>query len=296
MVAGGRPLWYLQLFTTGSTFVFTVFFLSVCSSWASGLNDPARPPKYPKDEWNHLVKEGIGPYKESLRSALLWINLIVGLAVVGCGAAFAYLMYKSKTKLLYSQVWFGLIAAFTLVWMLSSIVFYVRTEELAGCVLSDHRESLTGPLSSVYDWGKKRSGATVIGLIVFPTALYLFLTFVAYRLYVKLEIFGNENPEKVSREYAPGTWVERTAAAEGGSWEREEARSLVKEQEGATDAISGNGTQVAVVITSGIGEVEEVVVQPLNEIQNAVLVEDSKTDSMTGGVGSWLEDVFDYTF
>jgi hypothetical protein len=295
MVAGGKPLWYLQIATTASTLILTVFFTATCMSWASGLGEPVKPPKYPKDEWNQLVKERIEPFRASLKSAMLWINLAVGTAVVAGGAAFGYLMYRSKTKLLYSQIWFGLVAAFTLVWMICSIVFYVNTEELAGNLLSDHRQSLTGSLSSVYRWGKKRSGTTVIGLVIFPTGLYLFLTFVAYRLYSKLEIFGNEAPEKVNREYAPGTWVERSAAAEGGSWERDEAAPLVKAQEGEEGAEPTTASQVALIVP-GDGEAEEVIVKPLEEVQNAVLIEDAKTDSMTGGIGSWLEDVFDYTF
>ncbi len=306
MVSGGRPLWYLQLFTTGAAFVLTIFFASVCLSWSSGLAEIAKPPKYPQDEWDHFIKEGIRPYKDAISSALVWVNLACGLSVVCGGGAFGYLLYRRKVTLLYTKIWFGLVAVFTLVWMISSVVFYVKTEEVAGGVLSDHKQSITSPLSSVYSWGKKRSGATVIGLVVFPTCLYLFLTFVAYRLHVKIEIYGNENPENVNRDFAPGTWVERKAAAEGGTWEREEAVPLVVEgKEGVTKLDpTGNVTgadptgapQVVVAISTGENDEQQVVVQSLEEVQQAVLVEDAKTDNMTGGLGSWLEDVFDYTF
>jgi hypothetical protein len=286
MVAGGKPLWYLQLFTTGSALVLTVFFLSICLSWASGLSDPARPPKYPIEEWDHLLREGIHPFRESLSSFMLWCNLGMGLTICACGAAFGYLLYREKTTLLYAHIWFGIVSAFTLVWMVTSIIFYVKTEELAGNLLSDQRQSFTGSLLSVYNWGKTRSGATAIGLIVFPTCLYLFLSFVAYRLSVKIEIYGNENPERATNSLAPGSWVERKAAADGGTWDREETQPLVKAQEGS---IHG-----AVLVESDTEQAAPVAT--LEEVQEAVIHEDVKEDNVTAGWGSWLEDVFDYTF
>ena len=105
MVAGGKPLWYLQLFTTGGAFVLTVFFLSICFSWSSGLNAPARPPKYPKDEWDHLLREGVDPFRQSLTSFMLWINMGVGILISIGGTAFAYLLYREKTTMFYTQVW-----------------------------------------------------------------------------------------------------------------------------------------------------------------------------------------------
>jgi hypothetical protein len=293
MVAGGKPLWYLQIFTTGGALILTVFFLSLCLSWASGLNAPARPPKYPQEEWDHLLREGVAPFRESLASYMLWFNLGMGLVISVAGAAFGYLLYREKTTLLYSQIWFGVVSAFTLMWMVTSIIFYVKTEELAGNILSDQRQFLIGSLQSVYNWGKTRSSATSIGMVVFPTCLYLFLSYVAYRLSVKIEIYGNDNPERVSRSLAPGSWVERKAAADGGTWDREETQPLVK--------VQGGSVAGAVLVESGSGLAKDdgetpAPVATLEEVQQAVLQEDVKEDNVTAGWGSWLEDVFDYTF
>jgi hypothetical protein len=290
MVAGGKPLWYIEIFTTGATLIFTIFYASVCASWSGGLAEvlstPERkPPDYPN--WGHMLKD-IKPFQKWLTSYMLWLNLATGLTVTIAGAAFAYLLLRHKIRLLYSQIWFGLVALFTLVWMVSSIMFFVKTEELAGRVDLDFSNKVPTPLPAILAWGKKRTAATVIGMIVFPTLLYLFLTFVAYRHYVKIEIYGNDDPERINRDYAPGSWVERKGAAEGGTWEREEEESdpLVKESEeieGLRQRRS-NGTTPAGTPPDG------------DAVQEAVLVDSLRNDSVTKGWGAWLEDVFDYTF
>lgn len=296
MAAGGKPLWYIQIFTTVATFILTVFYMSVCLNWSGGLDGMQRPPKYPVDEWEILIETGIKPFKATLQGPLLWFNLGSGLLTTLGGAAFGYLLFRQRIRLFYSWIWFGLVGSFTIVWMVTSIIFYVDTEEIARQKIhEEHLQMLPTTLGTVYKWGKGKSAATVIGLIVFPTFLYIFLTFVAYRLYVKLEMFGNEDPERLSRDFRPGSWVERKQAADGGTWDREETAPLVTPPaelntapDSANDGLRQRRTPPPVQNSNA---------QPLEEVQEGVLVGGTKrTDSMTGGWGAWLEDVFDYSF
>jgi hypothetical protein len=308
MVAGGKPLWYLQVFTTFSTLVFTIFFTSVCLSWSGGLANVSRPKKFPEDDWEATVEAFIIPFRTKLSASLLWFNLSVGLLTTIGGAIFGYLLYRRRIKLFYSWIWFGLVCAFTIVWMSTSIILSVEVSDLASRFDDpDYEKYLTGSLSSIYSWGKRRSSATIIGLIVFPTILYLFLSFVAYRLYVKLEIFGNENPENLRRDYAPGDWVERKKAAEGGTWHREEeSMPLVvkpdipvpENNETTANTFSSEGMRQRKsppIFEGDYGEESNVV--SLESVKTNVLTGGpNRADSLTDGWGNWLEDVFDYTF
>ena len=297
MVAGGKPLWYLEIFTTGSTLILTIFFVATCISWSGGLDGVTRPDRFPKDEWESLLKNGIEPFRKSLQGMLLWFNIATGMSTAIAGSAFAYLLYRQKIRVFFSWIWFGLVAAFTIVWMATSIILYVGIDDLARKFPDDLARSFSFPLSSIYRWGKSRSSATIIGLIIFPTVLYLFLTFVAYRLYVKLEIYGNENPEKRHREYAPGSWVERKQAAVGGTWEREEEENvpLVKPPE-AVSNIPNKG-EIRNRKASPPPDNSDSDAKQLVEVQHGVIAGGSaRSDSLSGGWGNWLEDVFDYTF
>lgn len=303
MVAGGKPLWYIQLFTTFSTLVFTIFFASVCSSWSGGLSDilkdrdAKRPEKFQEKQWIHLLQNYVEPFSKSLTSFLLWFNLGSGLVVVAAGSAFGYLLYRHKIRLLYAQAWFGLVAIHSLMWMVTSIIFYTKTEQFAGQYDGDDKKEVPSPLDTIRNWGKYKSTSTIMGMVIFPTLLYLFLTFVAYRLYVKIEIYGNDDPERINRDFAPGSWVERKGAAEGGTWEREDVgMALIKASDDVDDPSTVEGMRQRRIATPQNGtEVEAKLVGP-DDVQQAVLVDPMRNDSVTGGWGGWLEDVFDYTF
>jgi hypothetical protein len=288
MVAGGKPLWYLQIFTTFSTFIFTIFFASTCINWAGGLDGLSRPGKYPKDEWEMLTQNGIEPFRKKIQGTMLWTNLGMGLLLTLTGSAFAYLLYKQKIKLFYSWIWFGLVSAYTIVWTVTSILFYVETDDLARMIPEDFARSLSSTLATIHSWGKSKGAATIIGLIIFPIFLYLFLSFVAYRLYVKLEVYGNDNPEKRDRDYAPGSWVERKQAADGGTWEREEDETIPFV---APENKSLRNRKMPIVVEGAEPEGHK-----LEEVQNGVTGLTVRNDSLGGGWGAWLEDVFDYTF
>ena len=98
MVAGGKPLWYIQIFTTVSAFILTIFFMSVCMNWSSGLDGMPRPDKYPWDDWDTLKTAGFVPFREKLQGSLLWFNLGSGLLTTLGGSLFAYVLYQQKIK------------------------------------------------------------------------------------------------------------------------------------------------------------------------------------------------------
>jgi hypothetical protein len=303
MVAGGKPLWYIQIFTTTSTLIFTIFFASVCSSWSGGLSgiladkEAKKPEKFTEGEWKHLLVNYLEPFSKSLSSFLLWANIGTGVLVVAAGAAFGYLLYRHQIRLVYAQAWFGLVAVYSLIWMVTSLLFYVKTEEVAGQYNGERKQEVPPPLDSIRNWGKNRTTSTIVGMVVFPTLLYLFLTFVAYRLYLKLEIYGNDDPERINRDFAPGSWVERKGAAEGGTWEREEVGVIMIKASDDADIQSGDdGMRKRRIGNPQNGtEVEAKLVGP-EDVQQGVLVDAVQNDSVTGGWGGWLEDVFDYTF
>ena len=275
MAAGGKPLWYLEMFTTFSILFLTIFFVSVVSSWSSGLKkiiaDPAENlGDFPEKDRKQLLKN-LKYFDESISGASLYCNLIVGFSVGAAGIAFAYLLYKEKIREIFGLVWFGLVSGFTLVWMVTTVVFYVALDEVSGPIPERHANLLSPPLSTIHKWGRTNLGSTIQGLVVWPTVAFLFLSFVAYRLHVKLSIFGNTNPDTVgATETKPGSWFDRKSNAQGGTWERE---------------------------TDEVPLVEGEVVSDEAPLTEAVLVEGQlRSDSMTGGWAPWLEDVFDYTF
>ena len=309
MVSGGKPLWYLQMGTTGATFFFTVFFMGLLVSWAKGIDsiladyeaegggqgkrtveDLGKESKlewYPHHHRAHFM-EFLYDFRRTIRASTLWFNLIPVLVCVAGGVFFAYTLYKTKTRVLYAQVWFGLVSVYALVWMVTSVVLYVDLEELAGEVHKDARELVPNPLRTMLKWGRENTSTTVIMLIVVPTALYLFLSFVAYRLYSKLEVYENEDPDKPATEYAPGSWIERKTAAEGGTWE------AVAEPEILTatmdEEVTVEPAEAPLLRRPSLLKEEE-------KVQQAELIETKLRDeSVSGNIGGWLEDIFDYTF
>jgi len=284
MVAGGKPLWYLEVFTTVSTLFLTLFFMAVCLSWSTGLgkliNDSeSLLSEFPQDRRKKLLDD-CSAFREFLLGGTFYSNVLLGLIVSILGGVFGYLMLRERVKVLHSQIWLATVSVYTLVWMVTSIVFFVELEELAR-TLKKHVEHIPSPLNSIYKWGEENTSSTVIGLVITPTILFLFLSFVAYRLYVKIEIFGNQNPERIATENTPGSWFERQGGAEGGTWEREshkidDDRPLVKAQE---DSAEVNREDIDGDIT-----------------KEGHLTRSLRADSVSNGWGAWLEDVFDYTF
>ena len=291
MVAGGKPLWYIQVFTTFSAFVLTIVFMSVSLSWSKGLRAVVADPNTTLRTTHLLhidkVVESAKVLIETLTGVGLYFNVGVGFTVVVAGSLFGFLLYKEKVKPIYSLVWFWLVSAFTLVWMVTSIVFFVEVEETAGRALMNFDLAGQRPLTAIQNWGHYNSSSTVIGLIVAPTIVFMFLSFVAYRHNTKLLIFGNANPDNVATENTPGSWFDRKAGAEGGTWEREP----VEEEPAYSD-----NAQVSGLVQRRSVKLDE---------DGAVIAEATMVDeqglhgrhgSMTGGWGSWVEDVFDYTF
>ena len=305
MVAGGKPLWYLELFTTFSTFFLTIFFLWVCLSWSAGISKIVQNPKtelefYPETNRGKLAKN-CSDFLSVLKGGTFYVNLAVGSIVISLGSAMGYLMMREKTNVLYSKIWFGAISSYTLVWMVTSIVFFTEVEELASAI-GKNVEHVKPPLTTIYKWGHENKGSTVVGLVVAPTSIFLFLSFVAYRLYAKIEVFGNQNPERIATENTPGSWFERQGGAEGGTWEREppnfggEARqSLVKAQVMNVDGATESNRPIVQFSPDPQTNNDDAMVDIVQEsapLENKPL----RSDSHTAGLGTWLEDIFDYTF
>lgn len=303
MVAGGRPLWYLQTFTTGSMFILTIFFMSTCLSWMSGLTKIVEDPggnlrEMPKPDQDIMVKDS-RVFLGTLKGGAFYCNVIMGVIGFISGAAFSYLLYRERAKVIYAQVWFGIVCSFSLIWMVTTIVLFVELDELAGRIPQKHVEHVPSPLSTIRKWGKDSSTSTAIGLIAFPVILFLFLSFVAYRLYVKLEVFGNQNPDQIATENRPGSWFERKGGAEGGTWERSQdpGESLLVSAVNAQLVYEGEDAGGSLLMRKRKegGEGDEF--KP-PRITQAELVQEELRSNEAGGGGwaSWLEDVFDYTF
>jgi hypothetical protein len=121
-------------------------------------------------------------------------------------------------------------------------------------------------------------------LIVFPTAAFIFLTFVSYRLYSKLQVFGNLNPDNiVADENHPASWFERKTGAEGGTWQRDPVPSFVPVVEVIPQDFDGAG-----------GPTDEPLLPSDAQKEAPVETAIHQEGDVTGGWGSWLEDVFDY--
>lgn len=305
MVAGGKPLWYLELFTTFSIFFLTMFFAAVLASWSAGLTRVMEDPKeylgnFPDDKIPGLLKN-LDYLKHTITGATFYFNLCVGSVAAIAGAGFGYLLYKEKVKALYGTVWFWTVCAFTIVWMVTSVIFYVDLEEVASRIIPKKGEldELNAPISTIRKWGKDNSTSTVIGLIVGPTAGFLFLCFVAYRLNSKLEVFGSVNPDLiVSDETHPGSWFERKTGAEGGTWQREgppqivEGEPLVEEKRTSGNFSLFQRTEEAV--KSRIQEDDALTTDASPTSPDQQLI--GTKEEQQAGWGNWLEDVFDYTF
>ena len=304
MVAGGRPLWYLELFTTFSTLFLTLFFAGICLSWSSGLakivDDPqAQLANYPSNKRHQLAKY-CNEFKEILQGGTLISNMVLGLLLVLLGSTFGYLLHRERAKLIYSKIWFAIVSSYTLVWMVTSIVFYTELAELAGRIGDEFGNEVPVPLNTINKWGKDNSTSTVIGLVIWPTLLFLFLSFAAYRLYIKLSVFGNHNPERIATENTPGSWFARQSGAEGGTWERESALGdpLVKAQ-AMQDDFPSNGDASDNHDNEGTGFAHtDETKRSITQVHAPGQVEPKplRSDSVTSGWGTWLEDVFDYTF
>ena len=284
MPAGGKPLWYIQMFTTFSVLFLTFFFIGTLGSWSSKLKGIIEDPVaglqdlHLQDSGKHTALiRAITDFHGTISGGTFYVNLLVGLCVGCAGIGFAYLLYKEKIKEVYGLIWLGAVGSFTLIWMVTTVVFYVELDETSGRIpkafcgadgRSPCADVLPFPLSVIHKWGQVNSGMTMQGLVVWPTIAMLFLTFVAYRLHAKLAVFGNVNPDTViATETKPGSWFDRQENAVGGTWERDPD----------DEALLGKDSEEP----------------PLTE---AVLVDGMRGDSMTGGWAPWLEDVFDYTF
>jgi hypothetical protein len=305
MVAGGKPLWYLEMLTTFSIFFLTIFFAGVLGSWSAGLTRVMDNPKehlenFPEDKIPGLLKN-LDFLKQTITGATFYFNLCVGSVAAVAGAGFAYLLYKEKVKAIHGMVWFWTVCAFTIVWMVTSVIFYVDLEEVASRIIPKKGEldELNAPISTIRKWGKENSTSTVLGLIVGPTAGFLFLCFVAYRLNSKLEVFGSLNPDMiVADETHPGSWFERKTGAEGGTWQRESPPQIVEGQPLVEKGQNGstNFAVVERVDESVKGREDDALTtdaSPISPDQQAMI---STKEEQQVGWGNWLEDVFDYTF
>jgi hypothetical protein len=289
MVSGGKPLWYLEMFTTFSIFVLTIFFSSTLGSWASGLYSILDDPEHTK-LYTKVYIDYMKDFARTMRGATFYFNLGMGLLATISGAILGYLIYKEKVKHLYGLVWFGIVSSFTLVWMITSVIFYCDLSGIATLTkpsktIEDKDQFDVAPLPTIRRWGHDNSGATVQGLVVFPTAAFLFLSFVAYRLYSKLQVFGNINPDNVvADENHPASWFERKTGAEGGTWQRESAVPAF--------------VPIVEVIPQDYDGSNEPNDQPLlaDDVKKQPTAETTihRQGDVTGGWGSWLEDVFDY--
>ena len=305
MVSGGKPLWYLELLTTFSIFFLTVFFAATLASWSSGISEILENPKdhlttFFAPEKEHDIVKNLAYMKHTITGATFFFNLGMGSVAAVAGTIFGYLLYKEKVKPFYGMVWFVVVCCFTLVWMVTSVIFYVDLEKVAARItpLKDYQDDLTSPLSTMREWGKLNKTSTVLGLIVGPTAGFLFLCFVAYRLNSKLEVFGNLNPDNiVADETHPGSWFERKTGAEGGTWQREAPPQIVE----------GEPLMPEEKVASGLFKKVETATEQSKNAQmmdDDVLTTDASptSDQMVtkeeqqAGWGNWLEDVFDYTF
>jgi hypothetical protein len=300
MVAGGRPLWYIQSFTTFSMLFLTLFFMGVCLSWGSGLRQIMEDPGGHLQDMTPKERQFIVNWStvllETVKGANFFVNMGFGLLASAAGVAFSYALYREKVQLIYCKIWFATVCSYTLIWMVTSIVFYVELDEIAGRI-HKYIAHLPPPLTTVHKWGKENSGATAIALIAFPVILFLFLSFVAYRLYVKINIYGNSSTDHIATETHPGSWFERQIGAEGGTWEREPTDPMIGTNS-QPPLVNAQGDEVSTFslfrrrqTTSQMGGEEKPFVAA------ATLVEEEVSrDTVTGGWGSWLEDVFDYTF
>jgi hypothetical protein len=310
MVAGGKPLWYLEMLTTFSIFFLTVFFAGVLGSWSAGLARVIDNPKehldhFPPDQIPSLVKN-FQYLRHTITGATFYFNLCVGSVAAISGALFGYLLYKEKVKSIYGMVWFGIVCSFTIVWMVTSVIFYVDLEEVASRikVKTSEVDDLSAPISTIRKWGKDNSTSTVLGLIVGPTAGFLFLCFVAYRLNSKLEVFGNLNPDMiVVDETHPGSWFERKTGAEGGTWERESPAQIVEGEPLMEERKSGKfpllqRVEEAVERKQGSLREDDVLTTDASPVVggNPDGQEMITKEEQQQGWGNWLEDVFDYTF
>jgi len=310
MVAGGKPLWYLEMLTTFSIFFLTVFFAGVLGSWSAGL---ARVIDNPKEHLDHFSPDQIPSLvknfqylRHTITGATFYFNLCVGSVAAISGALFGYLLYKEKVKSIYGMVWFGIVCSFTIVWMVTSVIFYVDLEEVASRikVKTSEVDDLSAPISTIRKWGKDNSTSTVLGLIVGPTAGFLFLCFVAYRLNSKLEVFGNLNPDMiVADETHPGSWFERKTGAEGGTWERESPAQIVEGEPLMEERKSGKfpllqRVEEAVERKQGSLREDDVLTTDASPVVggNTDGQEMITKEEQQQGWGNWLEDVFDYTF
>jgi len=228
-------------------------------------------------------------FARTMRGATFWFNLVIGVLATLSGAAFGYLLYKEKVKEIHGLIWFSIVSSFTLVWMITSIIFYCDLESIAQLTKpknknDDGDEFDVSPLLTIRKWGHDSSSATVQGIVVFPTALFLFLSFVAYRLYSKLQVFGNINPDTVvADETHPASWFERKTGAEGGTWQRESVPAFVPVVEVIPQDYDGaSGPNEEPLLNSG----------PKGD--QSVDTTLHKQGDVSGGWGSWLEDVFDY--
>ena len=297
MVSGGKPLWIVELFTTFCTFFFAIFFLGIVSSWASGISKEVLAPYqggkeagdeeifdwWPKGKPTDGFIVELTNFQATLRGWAPYVNLGVGLVTGIAGLVLGYFMYRRRVRVLYAKIWIGLVVTYTMVWMVSAVVTFVDLEEIVS-VLTVAPRSVCGKappgachqpdqyprvLKNLLKWGFDNRGLTIGLFIAFPTLLFSFFSFAAYRLFVKLDLYGNTAPDKPAGEYAPGSWVERQSAAEGGHWSRTESAKLIDSQ-----------------LVDEPGYTKE----PSSEAHMA------RDNSMTGGWGQWLDDLFDYRF
>ncbi len=291
MVAAGKPLWYLQMATTGAVCLLTLFFISVMASWHSGIDEILEDAthaleKYPEGKRGNLLKY-LADFTRRISGSTFYFPLVVGFTVGGLGSAFSYSLYKEKAKELFGLVWFGLVCSFTLVWMVTSIIFYVDVTFIGKKFNKEEAYYLEPPLSTLYSWGRENATGTALWLIVVPTLTFIFLSFASYRLYVKLSVFGNANPDIVGEatETKPGSWFDRQTGAEGGTWQREEEK-----------IVAPGSLKQTNVVDSKTGIIRpEIVVVELDEKKPVLGA--ANVDQVGGAeLGNWLEDVFDYTF
>lgn len=275
--------------TTFAVLFLTVFFVFVMATWRSGITEALENPGehlsyIPEERLARFVKD-LGHFNARISGSTFYFPLAVGLVVSAGGTAFGYALYKEKAKESYALIWFGMVCSFTLVWMVTTIIFYVDLTGVAGGFGKKIQDELEAPFTMINSWGKKKAGTTAIALIVGPTIGFLFLSFVAYRLYIKLSIFGNQNPDIVgiATETKPGSWFDRQTGAEGGTWQREPDEATVAPPLLQANSMASNGGGEQSYERSGTVEEEKppVVLQ---------------ADNPGGALGTWLEDVFDYTF
>jgi hypothetical protein len=288
---------YCQFFTTFCVLFFTLFLLGVTLTWNSQLSgleesDLKFKDPYITDHVKRNIHSAVMAYhSDSLVGINFYINCGVGGITSLLGVLTGFLLYSDRGQPWIGLTWFVTVSLFSLAWMVTSIIFVTDLKEVAEEF--ETKAPIGAPLLTIFNWGEKRYIATMIGMTVAPTVLFIFCSFVAYRLWGKLQVYQGIDPDTVEkRDVNPGSWFDRPIV-EAGTWQVEEEPEPVV----IINELEIDDQEIPLVHTpdgSG-GTADGLRNRRASVVAMQQEVGGKQRDSLTGGWGTWLEDIFDYT-